>query len=103
MYVDLTRNKLMNYLYIYIYIYIYVNNLVVVKLEFIYRSKYIDLELKFKLYKSLVIFMLLYGCKTWELLENSKKKLTTFEFKAHIRLLNIKYRYILYVYMYVCV
>ena len=42
---------------------------VMVKLESILRRK----EINFKLYKSLVILTLLYGCETWTLYEESKK------------------------------
>ena len=35
---------------------------------------------------------MLYGCETWTLLEESKKKIRGFESKAHRRLLNISYK-----------
>ena len=47
----------------------------VVKLEKIWRSG----EIEFLL----VLSTLLYGCETWTLLEESKKKIRGFESKAH--------------------
>ena len=35
---------------------------------------------------------MLYGCETWTLLEESKKKIRGFESKPHRRLLNISYK-----------
>ena len=46
---------------------------VMVKLENIWRSKEIVFKIKCKLYKSLVLSTLLYGCKTWTLYQESKK------------------------------
>ena len=63
-----------------------------VKLEKIWRSGEIEFKLKFRLYNSLVLSTLLYGCETWTLLEESKKKLRCFESKAHWRFLNISYK-----------
>ena len=63
-----------------------------VKLEKIWRSGEIDFKLKYRLYISLVISTLLYGCESWTLLEESKKKIRSFESKAHRRLLNISYK-----------
>ena len=63
-----------------------------VKLEKIWRSREIQFKLKFRLYNSLVLSTLFYGCKTWTLLEESKKKNRGFESKYHRRLLNISYK-----------
>ena len=46
---------------------------VIVKLESIWRSTEIYFKIKFKLYQSLVLSTLLYGCETWTLYEESKK------------------------------
>ena len=59
---------------------------VMVKLESIWRRE----EINFKLYKSLVILTLLYGCET--LYEESKKKIFPFENKAFRHLLQIRFR-----------
>ena len=63
-----------------------------VKLEKIWHSGEIEFKLKFRLYNSLVLTTLLYGCEIWTLLEESKKKIRGFESKAHRRLLNISYK-----------
>ena len=55
--------------------------LVMVRLEMIWRSREISLNIKFNLYNSLIISTLLYVCKTFTLLEESKKRLNTFESK----------------------
>ena len=62
-----------------------------VKLEKIWRGGEIDFKLKYRLYNSLVLSTLLYttyGCESWTLLEESKKKIRGFESKTHRRLLN---------------
>ena len=61
-------------------------------LEKIWRSGEIKFKLKFRLYNSLVVSTLLYGCETWTLLEEPKKKIRGFESKVHRRLLNINYK-----------
>ena len=48
------------------------------KLEKIWRGGEIDFKLKYRLYKSLVLSTLLYGCESWTLLEESKKKIRGF-------------------------
>ena len=65
---------------------------VMVKLEKIWRSKEIVFKIKCKLYKSLVLSTLLYGCETWTLYQESKKRISAFETKAFRRLLQISYR-----------
>ena len=64
---------------------------VMVKLEKIWRSKEIVFKIKFKLYKSLVLSTLLYGCETWTLYQEYKKSISAFETKAFRRLLQISY------------
>ena len=46
---------------------------------------------KFKLYKSLVNSILLYGCETWTLLADSEKRIQTFETKFLRKLLSISF------------
>ena len=46
----------------------------IARLNRIWRCNSISFTSKFKLYKSLVTFILLYGCKTWTLLADSEKK-----------------------------
>ena len=63
-----------------------------VKLEKIWRSGEIEFKLKFRLYNSIVLSTLLYGCETWNLLEESKNNIRGFESKAHRSLSNISYK-----------
>ena len=63
-----------------------------VKLENIWRSKEIVFKIKCKLYKSLVLSTLLYGCDTWTLYQELKKRISAFDTKAFRRLLQISYR-----------
>ena len=65
---------------------------VMVKLEKIWSGKEIGFKIKCKLYKSLVLSTLLYGCEMWTLYQESKKRISDFETKAFRRLLQISYR-----------
>ena len=47
---------------------------------------------KFRLYKSLVVSTLLYGCETWTLLADSERRITAFENKSFRKLLRISYK-----------
>ena len=51
----------------------------------------ISFQTKFKLYKSLVISILLYGCETWKLLTETKRRIQAFENKCLRKLLHISY------------
>ena len=46
---------------------------------------------KFKLYKSFITPILLYGCETWTLLPNSEKRNQAFKTKCLRKLLYISY------------
>ena len=61
------------------------------RLNMIYRCNTISFVSKFKLCKSLVTVLLLFGCETWTLLANSEKKMQTFETKCLKKLLRISY------------
>ena len=62
------------------------------RLNRIWRSNTISFVSKFKLYKSLVITILLYGCETWILLADSEKRIQAIEFGDQLRkLLSIFY------------
>ena len=64
-----------------------------IRLNFIWTSKNISFKIKFNLYRSLVLSILLYGCETWTLMFNEEKKISEFENKAlYRRLLEINYR-----------
>ena len=62
-----------------------------VKLKKIWSSR-ISLQTKYRLYNSLVLSVLLYGCKAWTLLAETERRLEAFEFKCLRRLLQISYR-----------
>ena len=51
----------------------------------------ISFQTKFKLYKSLVISILLYGCETWTLLAETERRIQAFENKCLRKLLHISY------------
>ena len=44
------------------------------------------------LYKSLILYILLYGCETWTLNETLEKRINSFESKLYKRILGISYR-----------
>ena len=61
------------------------------RLNRIWKSNTISSASKFKLYKSLVTPILLYGCETWTLLADSVKRIQTFKTKCLRKLLTIFY------------
>ena len=61
------------------------------KLSTIWQSKNISCKTKVKLYKSLVLSILLYSCESWTLNAELERRLQSFEFKSYRRILNIKY------------
>lgn len=60
------------------------------RLSRVWRSN-ISFKSKFRLYKSLVVSVLLYGCETWTLLADMERRLQAFETKCLRRLLGISY------------
>ena len=65
----------------------------ILRLNIIWTSTNISFKIKFNLYRSLVLSILLYGCETWTLMSNEEKRISAFENKAHRRLLEINYRH----------
>ena len=63
-----------------------------VKFGTIWQSKKIAFHVKYNLYKSLILSILLYGCETWTLMEKEEKRIQAFQNKSHRRLLCITYR-----------
>jgi len=61
------------------------------KLERIWKSK-IKFKCKFKLYKSLVTSIMLYGCESWTLNAEAERRISTFENKCFRKMLQISYR-----------
>ena len=62
-----------------------------VKLSALWRSK-ISFHTKHRLFKSLVLSTLLYGCEAWTLLAETERRIQAFEYKSYRRLLHISYR-----------
>ena len=73
----------------------------ILRLNIIWTSKNIGFKIKFNLYRSLVLSILLYGCETWTLISNEEKRISAFENKTHRRLLEINYRH-MKTYQYIC-
>ena len=61
------------------------------RLRGICRSNSISFTSKFKLYKSLVISILLYRCETWTVLADPQKKMQAFEAKCLRKFIRIFY------------
>ena len=58
----------------------------------IWKSKEISFSSKFKLYKSLVLSIALYGCESWTLSAELEQRIQTFEMKCLRRLLGISWQ-----------
>ena len=61
------------------------------RLKTIWKSNNIHLTTKMKLYKTLVLSILLYGCESWTLTAEMQRKLQAFENKSYRRMLNVTY------------
>ena len=61
------------------------------RLNRIWWCNIISVASKFKLCKSLVTYVLIYGCETWTLLADCEKRSQTFETKCLRKLLRISY------------
>ncbi|XP_078578087.1 uncharacterized protein LOC144863003 [Branchiostoma floridae x Branchiostoma japonicum] len=59
------------------------------RLSRIWKSNNISFSVKFKLYKTLVVSILLYGCETWTLLAATERKIRAFEMRCLRKLLHI--------------
>ena len=62
------------------------------KLKKIWSSKDVSFSTKIKLYKTLVLSTLLYGCESWTLTADSTKKIQAFENKCYRRMLGISWK-----------
>ena len=62
-----------------------------VRLGRIWKSK-ISFHTKYRLYRSLVLSILLYGCEAWTLMAETEKRIQAFEMKCLRRLLHISYK-----------
>ena len=61
------------------------------RLNRIWRCNTISFACKFKLYRSLVLPILFYGCEIWTLLADSENNIQAFEIKCLRKLLRISY------------
>lgn len=61
------------------------------RLNNIWKSNVISLPIKIKLFKSLVVSILLYGCESWTLTAETERRIEAFEYKSYRRLLRILY------------
>ena len=61
------------------------------RLNIIWKSN-ISFPTKYRLFKSLVVSILLYGCESWTLLAETEKKIGSFETKSMRRMLGISWR-----------
>lgn len=62
------------------------------RLNTIWKSNSISFPVKLKLYKALVVSILLYGCESWTLTADLSRRIQAFEFKCFRRLLLISYK-----------
>ena len=61
------------------------------RLSRLWKSSNISFATKYRLYQSLVVSILLYGCETWTLLADSERRIQAFETKCLRKLLGISY------------
>ena len=61
------------------------------RLSRIWKSSNISFHTKYRLYRSLVLSILLYGCEAWTLLAETERRIQAFEMKCLRRLLRISY------------
>ena len=61
------------------------------RLNVIWKSNSMSFPVKLKLFKSLVVSILLYGCKCWNITADLKRRLQAFEHTCYRRLLRISY------------
>ena len=59
------------------------------KLNKVWNSNQISWKTNFKLYKSIVRPVLLYGCETWKIIESDERKLESFQFKCLKRIMRV--------------
>ena len=62
------------------------------KLNKIWKSREISIPTKIKLYRSLVLSILLYGCESWTMTAETTRRVQAFETKSFRRLLGISWR-----------
>ena len=61
-------------------------------LTVLWKCRKISFTVKFKLYNTLILSVLMYGCESWTLVAESERRLQAFEMKCFRRLLGISYK-----------
>ena len=61
------------------------------RLNVIWKSNSMSFPVKVKLFKSLVVYIVLYGCKSWTITADLKRRIEAFEHTCYRRLLCISY------------
>ena len=64
----------------------------VTRLAILWKNKAISLPTKIRLYKSLALSILLYGCESWTLTADQERRIQAFENKYYRRMLGVSYR-----------
>ena len=64
---------------------------ILTKLKIIWKDKNINLKLKIRLMRSLVLSIFLYACESWTLTADIQRRIQAMEMRCFRRLLNIKY------------
>jgi len=77
------------YIYIYVYIYIYIHegiksrlklgNVCYYSVQNLLSSSLLSKNLKIKIYRTIILTVVLYGCETWSLTLREKRRLRVFE------------------------
>ena len=62
------------------------------RLNKVWRSRDISFTTKMRLYKALVVSILLYGCESWTMTAETTKRIQTFETKSFRRLLGVPWQ-----------
>ncbi len=62
------------------------------QLQYIWNRTSIERGTKIKLYKSLVLAVLLYGCEAWKMTKGDERKINVFQMKCLRRILKIRWQ-----------
>ena len=56
------------------------------------EEQHISFHVKYRLYHSLVLSVVLYGCEAWTMTADTERRVQAFEFKCLRKLLGVSYR-----------
>ena len=62
------------------------------RLAILWKNNAVNFPTKTKIYKSLVLSILLYGCERWTLTADLERRIEAFENKSYRRMVSISYR-----------